>query len=183
MLSLRSGDRSGITHSSWSRCSFDGFWRARLLSSQRAVRRAGSKIRDGGCCRFPGCEHRVNLEGHHAKSWLDGGETSLANLLLLCRRHHRLLHEGGFRVDAAADGRFVFRDRRDRVLEGSPARDALPDGAAERLMRMHDAAGIRIDDQTCMSGWDGTRVDYDCCVEAIVGSEPGRVARDGVPGA
>jgi len=40
--------------------------------------------------------------------WADGGETSLANTVLLCSKHHRLLHEGGFRIKKGSDGTFEF---------------------------------------------------------------------------
>jgi uncharacterized protein DUF222/HNH endonuclease len=54
--------------------------------------------RDHGC-RFPGCNNRRFVDGHHLHHWARGGQTSLDNLLLLCRRHHRLVHEGGYTVD------------------------------------------------------------------------------------
>ena len=72
-----------------------------------AIRRALHK-RDGGC-RFPGCTSGVRYtDAHHAKHWSDGGETSMENLVLVCRYHHRQLHEGGYRIAPAADGTFVF---------------------------------------------------------------------------
>jgi hypothetical protein len=55
-------------------------------------------VRDGSC-RFPGCERRHYVDGHHIIPWSQGGETKLDNLVLLCRHHHRLVHEGGFSVD------------------------------------------------------------------------------------
>ena len=55
------------------------------------IRRALEE-RDRGC-RFPGCACRFT-EAHHVKHWADGGETSLRNTVLLCRRHHRTVHEG-----------------------------------------------------------------------------------------
>jgi len=61
-----------------------------------AIRRA-LEHRDGGC-RFPGCGCRFT-DAHHITHWADGGETKLDNLILLCRRHHRALHEEGFRVE------------------------------------------------------------------------------------
>ncbi|MGW8268256.1 MAG: HNH endonuclease [Longimicrobiales bacterium] len=74
-----------------------------------AIRRA-LEVRDRGC-RFPGCGSRFT-DAHHVKHWADGGETSLDNCLLLCRHHHRLVHEGGWRVDWWGRGRPVFFDPR-----------------------------------------------------------------------
>ncbi|MFO0750117.1 MAG: DUF222 domain-containing protein [Myxococcota bacterium] len=62
-----------------------------------AIRRA-LHVRDGGC-RFPGCANRRWLDAHHIEHWVDGGRTSRDNLLLLCSEHHRLVHEGGFRIE------------------------------------------------------------------------------------
>ena len=61
-----------------------------------AIRRALS-ARDTRC-RFPGCSAR-RCDAHHIDHWVDGGATSLDNLVLLCRRHHRLVHEGGFTLE------------------------------------------------------------------------------------
>jgi hypothetical protein len=61
-----------------------------------ALRRA-LEVRDRGC-RFPGCQLRFT-QAHHVKHWADGGETGVSNCLLLCSYHHRLVHEGGWRVE------------------------------------------------------------------------------------
>jgi hypothetical protein len=60
--------------------------------------RRALEIRDRGC-RFPGCGCRFT-EPHHVIHWADGGPTELNNLVSLCRTHHHLLHEGGFRMKA-----------------------------------------------------------------------------------
>ena len=71
-----------------------------------AIRRALA-IRDKGC-RFPGCTHTRFVDGHHVKHWIDGGATSLGNLVSLCHYHHKHVHELGFDVRAQKDGDFVF---------------------------------------------------------------------------
>jgi hypothetical protein len=72
--------------------------------------RRALEVRDGGC-RFPGCGLRFT-EAHHLKHWGEGGETKLENLVLLCRHHHRLVHEGRWTVDWWGPGRVVFFDPR-----------------------------------------------------------------------
>ena len=60
-------------------------------------------LRDRGC-RFPGCDRPADwTDGHHLKHWADGGPTTLANVVLLCRLHHRMVHEEGWRL-AREDG-------------------------------------------------------------------------------
>ncbi len=74
---------------------------------QRALR-----ARDNNCCTFPGCRNRRYLHSHHVEHWSNGGETSLDNLMLLCTKHHTLVHEGGFRIekDFRDDWTFVRPD-------------------------------------------------------------------------
>ena len=53
-------------------------------------------IRDGGC-RYPGCDRPVAwTDAHHIEHWEHGGPTNLHNLCLLCRRHHRTVHQRGW---------------------------------------------------------------------------------------
>ena len=81
-----------------------------------AIRR-GVIVRDRHC-RFPGCDRpQAWCDAHHVVHWADGGRTALENLLLLCRRHHGLVHRlGGFRL-AIEEGAPVFRRSDGSVLE------------------------------------------------------------------
>ena len=59
-------------------------------------------------CRFPHCERPARYcDGHHLKHWAGGGETNLDNLVLLCRRHHILVHEGGWRLEGSVQAGFI----------------------------------------------------------------------------
>jgi hypothetical protein len=69
-------------------------------------------------CRFPGCDRpHPWCDAHHVRHWADGGPTAASNLLLLCRRHHRLIHRPrGFTLELV-DGRPVFRRPDGSILE------------------------------------------------------------------
>jgi hypothetical protein len=56
------------------------------------------RARDHGCC-FPGCGTRRFIAAHHIIHWVWGGATELDNLVLVCSFHHKLVHEGGWRVN------------------------------------------------------------------------------------
>lgn len=133
-----------------------------------ALRRA-LQARDGGC-RFPGCTNHLFTDGHHLLHWIDGGETTLANTVLFCRRHHRYLHEYGFTVERsdAADGSrgsaLVFRDPSGKVI---PPHGARPPVAVDAAEVIRGWAERPITPQTNEPGWDGTQVNYDLCLAAL----------------
>jgi uncharacterized protein DUF222/HNH endonuclease len=121
--------------------------------------RRALRLRDRGC-RFPGCTNR-RVDGHHLMPWAAGGETTLANLCSLCRRHHTAVHEQGFRLESAAAGGFRFFDPQGRELPPIGERPLLPPTAVEELRAQTRAAGIAIDATTSLPLWDGSRPDYD----------------------
>ncbi len=88
------------------------------------IRRALEE-RDRGC-RFPGCGCRFT-EAHHVKHWADGGETSLRNTLLLCRRHHRAVHEGQVKVSVNGDGTVLFFTPSGKMLADAPRKPTSAD--------------------------------------------------------
>ncbi len=68
----------------------------------RSMRRA-LLARDRGC-RFPGCTARRFLHAHHVIYASRGGPTALSNLVTLCGRHHRLVHDGGWKLSLSHGG-------------------------------------------------------------------------------
>lgn len=66
------------------------------------------------------------------KHWADGGETSLRNTVLLCRRHHRTVHEGRVKVGRSPDGTVLFFTRGGRVLADAPPARRVPADAGVR---------------------------------------------------
>ena len=130
-----------------------------------AIRRA-LWIRDRGC-RFPGCPHTRFLHGHHIRHWLHGGRTSLNNLVLLCPRHHRAVHEDGFAITIASDGGLVFRSPERHPLVPNPARATI-EAAAQSLQEWAAEREIEITPATNLPWWDGAIPDYDWTVSSLL---------------
>lgn len=73
-----------------------------------AALRTALARRDQGCS-FPGCPRPPRYcHGHHIRSWLDGGETALDTMCLLCEHHHVTVHRQGWRIRLDARGRPEF---------------------------------------------------------------------------
>jgi len=113
----------------------------RTRSIPPALRRA-LEVRDRGC-RFPGCGLRFT-EGHHVEHWADGGATSLDNCLLLCRHHHRLVHEGGWKIEWRGAGRAVFVDPRGRRHGDEPPEEEIRQRRRKLWTQRGDQIAFRV---------------------------------------
>ncbi|HVM13277.1 MAG TPA: DUF222 domain-containing protein [Egibacteraceae bacterium] len=78
-------------------------------------------------CRFPGCDRPSGWgEGHHVVWVTQGGTTELANLVLVCSRHHHVLHQPGWHAKLRPDGTFKVTDPNGQVRCTSPPRAEMP---------------------------------------------------------
>ncbi len=134
-----------------------------------ALRRALAS-RDRGC-RFPGCTSRRYVDGHHVRHWSRGGETSLSNLVTLCRAHHRAVHEGGYAVEAMGDlaNPWVFRRPDGTALPSAPP--PLPASTHDAIKDGHQALGLDIGPTTAIPGWYGERLDLGLALDALLSQE------------
>ena len=137
---------------------------ARTRTIPPAIRRA-LHHRDGGC-RFPGCGLPFG-QGHHIRHWAQGGPTTLSNLTMLCRRHHRAVHEEGYQVERQPDGELQFRRPDGRPLPDVPPPPLLPDDPVQVLRSRNEAAGLRLHPRTTCPGWLGEPLDVGWALDVL----------------
>ena len=132
-----------------------------------ALRRA-LLARDQGCA-FPGCTCRKYVDGHHVIHWAEGGETSLYNLIALCRFHHRLVHEGGLRIERLDDGawRFVKPDG-ESIVSTAPGHTRPMSGDWQTIVQQHAERDVAIDTHTACTRWRGEEMDYGIAVDILL---------------
>src|SRR5437899_723723 len=121
--------------------------------------------RDRGC-RFPGCGLPLG-EGHHIQHWANGGPTTLSNLALLCRRHHRAVHEEGYQVERLPDGVLRFRRPDGRLLPDIPPPTVVPTDPVETLRLQNDTRDVHIDARTSRPDWLGERLDIGWAIDVL----------------
>ena len=117
-------------------------------------------------CRFPGCGSR-HCDAHHVRHWADGGATRLDNLLLLCRFHHRVVHEDGFSVELRDDGDATFFWPDGRPLRDAPAAPAWEGEPLATTNQDLTASGITIDPHTATPDWHGEPLDLRWAISVL----------------
>jgi hypothetical protein len=127
--------------------------------------------RDRSRCRFPSCTHLGRLQIHHRVHWTHGGPTSKDNCFLVCRYHHRVLHEGGWHAEGRADGSLVFVDPDGRRVPEVAASPAASD--PHQIRHQHDGLGVVIAADTIeRKGFPGDRLDLHHAVDALWNMDP-----------
>ncbi len=122
---------------------------ARTRTIPPSLRRA-LHHRDRGC-RFPGCGVRFG-QGHHIRHWAHGGPTTLSNLALLCRRHHRAVHEEGYHG---------------QVLPEVPHPPEVRGDPVAILRARNEENGLHLHARTAIAGWLGERLDVGWAISVL----------------
>lgn len=137
----------------------DAMWKALLLRDRH--------------CTFPGCDRDIHLNAHHIQHWAQGGPTSLDNLTLTCRAHHRLVHDGGYSVLRLDAKTVVYFDPQGEPVVG-PIRREFRGDAQQRIREQLRAQGIEIDASVKHAKVAGLR-EADMCatVGYVLESTPG----------
>jgi hypothetical protein len=117
--------------------------------------------RQHGHCAHPGCPNTKNLHAHHRIHWIHGGRTDLANLLLLCERHHVAHHAGQFHIFTTGPGRFQFVSSDGRNLS-TPIR---PSTNTDTRPLEDEHTGIAADAAT--PKWSGDRLDHRYAISVL----------------
>ena len=91
----------------------------------------------------------------------------MTNLALLCRRHHRAVHEEGFRMEISATGEISFTRPEGRPLPDAPPALPLQEDCVGQLIAAHEEMGLEIDAWTATPDWHGERLDLDFTMRAL----------------
>ena len=114
-------------------------------------------------CRFPGCDRHSRLRAHHITWWSKGGPTVMDNLLLLCPKHHRAVHDGHWTLTGTANEHTFRRPDRTPVEPDPP----VLTGSIAELAALHRRHGRDIALDGAGGRWHGEHIDWDCFFAAF----------------
>src|SRR6266704_503104 len=123
-------------------------------------------MRHDGEGRFLGCGLRFT-QRHHLRHWAHGGPTTLSNLTLLCRQHHRAVHEEGYQVARLPDGALQFRRPNGHPLPEVPLPAAVPADPIKALYESHDAQGLHVTARTGCPSWLGEGLNVGWAIDVL----------------
>ena len=124
--------------------------------------------------RKSGVESCTYVEGRfamqtspHIRHWAQGGPTTLSNLALLCRRHHRAVHEEGYQLDRRPDGELRIRDPHGWVLPEVPPPPEVLGDPVKILAERNEADGLSLNAHTATPGWLGERLNVGWAIDVL----------------
>jgi len=86
---------------------------------------------------------------------------------MLCRRHHRAVHEDGFQIERQKTGQLVFRRPDGRPIPEVPPPAAVPANPGSTLEAQNNGTGVRIDARSSTPGWQGERLDVGYAISVL----------------
>jgi hypothetical protein len=86
---------------------------------------------------------------------------------MLCRRHHRAVHEEGYQVERHPDGKLSFRRPDGQPLPDVPVAAAVPAAPCDALREQHNTHGVHVDARTSMPRWLGERLDVAYAIDVL----------------
>lgn len=95
------------------------------------------------------------------------GQTTLSSLAILCRRHHRAVHEEGFQVTRGPDGALPFRRPDGRPLPEEPLPAPVPEDSVGALRAGRDAGGLRLTARAACPTWLGERLNVGWAIDVL----------------
>jgi hypothetical protein len=123
-------------------------------------------------CRVPGCCNTRYLDAHHIQHWSDGGETSLDNLVHLCRHHHRQLHQGLFNIHVQKAGAYEEAHMVFSTADGKQLKASLfPQFSGQSVITAGGAlldAAPKVNSKTCVTRWTGENCEYPVAMEVLL---------------
>ncbi len=142
--------------------------RARIIPA--SIKRA-LDLRDQ-TCRVPGCCNTRYLDAHHIQHWADGGETSLDNLMNMCRHHHRQLHQGVFNIhvekaSAYEEAHMMFSTPSGKHIKASFFPQFSQKSATTAEQALRDAAPS-VNSNTAVTQWAGENCEYPVAMDVLV---------------
>ena len=86
---------------------------------------------------------------------------------MLCRRHHRAVHEEGYQVERQPDRELRFTRPDGRLLPAVPPPSVVPDDPVGALRARNEAAGLQLNAQTTRPGWLWERLDVGYAISVL----------------
>jgi hypothetical protein len=95
---------------------------------------------------------------------------------MLCRRHHRAVHEEGYQIERAVDGTLIFRRPNGWIIPDVPDPPVLPQDPMDDLREANIARDLTLDSHTMTPGWLGEPLDVGWAIDVLHPLAVGSVA-------